>query len=245
MLEVFNIDWPAHRNVNAITTTRLGGISRGVYRGLNLGNHVNDEKAAVEHNRKLLRTRLNLVHEPKWLNQVHGVNIVNADELFDIAEADGSYTTKRQCICAILTADCLPVFLSDLKGSTVGLFHAGWRGLADGILRKAVNAMNRKPAELIAAVGPAISQDAFEVGLEVKQQFESSFNGTSAFFAAGNEANKYYADLYGLARTQLYQLGVTSVWLPHDVCTYNDSHRFYSFRRDGQTGRMASLIWMS
>ena len=245
MFEVFNIEWPAKNNVNALTTTRLGGISRGVYRGLNLGDHVGDEQAAVDHNRDLIRTKLNLPSHPKWLNQVHGVNIVNADDLHEVADADGSYTTKSRCVCAILTADCLPVFISDEKGTTAGVFHAGWRGLANGILSNAVRAMQSNPGELIAAIGPAIGHQAFEVGNEVKQIFESRYSCVTDLFIRAEKHDHYYADLYGLAEAQLYQLGLKYVWLPGSVCTYNDAHRFFSYRRDGQTGRMASLIWLS
>ena len=245
MIEIFNIGWSAQKNIHAFTTTRLGGISKGIYQGLNLGDHVCDQKEAVEHNRKLLRTQLNLPQEPRWLNQVHGINILNANQLSDVVDADGSYTTKRNCVCAILTADCLPVFICDSKGTCVGLVHAGWRGLANGILGRAVEAISSESNELIAAVGPAIGHTAFEVGTEVKQIFESKFDDVSDFFTPGQTPHHFYADLYGLAEAQLYQLGLKSVWLPTDVCTYNDEHRFYSYRRDGQTGRMASLIWIS
>lgn len=244
MLETFRIDWPAHRQVNALTTTRVGGISRGVYRGLNLGDHVNDDRSVVNHNRKLLRTELKLRQEPKWLCQVHGLNIVDAANLSSFVEADGSFTTQRHCVCVVLTADCLPVFISDIEGAMVGLFHAGWRGLANGILVKAVEAMGHRPGNLIAALGPAISRNAFEVGVDVKHRFETNFSGMSRYFTRASHHDKYFADLYGIAEAQLSQLGVGSVWLPGDVCTYADPQRFYSYRRDGQTGRMASLIWI-
>ena len=245
MIETFSIDWPAHPDVVALTTTRIGGVSRGVYRGLNLGDHVYDDKKAVDHNRAQLKKHLRLSGEPKWLKQVHGVDIVDAGNLSEAVEADGSYTTRRQCVCAILTADCLPVFISDLTGTKVGLFHAGWRGLADGILVHAVEAMGHRPGNLIAALGPAISQQAFEVGIEVRNRFEARFDGMSGYFARAGHTDKFFADLYGIARAQLYQLGIKSVWMPQYICTYHDADRFYSFRRDGQTGRMASLIWIS
>lgn len=245
MLEVFNISWPASKNVHAFTTTRIGGVSRGVYRGLNLGDHVNDEQAAVDQNRKLLSTYLKLPAPPKWLNQVHGVNITIANNLLETVDGDGSYTTNRKCVCAILTADCLPVFISDVKGRSVGVFHAGWRGLANGILSNAVSAMRFHSDELIAAIGPAISQQAFEVGREVKQIFESRYSCAAGFFLPSDRPGYYYADLYGLAKAQLIHLGLNSVWLPGPVCTFKDQRRFFSYRRDGQTGRMASLIWIS
>ncbi len=245
MIEVFNINWPAEKNVHALTTTRHGGISTGKYRGLNLGDHVDDEQAAVEYNRKRLKTDLNLPAEPKWLNQVHGVNIVNADDLSGVVDADGSYATKSNCVCAILTADCLPVFISNTQGTAVGLFHAGWRGLANGILSKAVTTMSAHSDCLIAAIGPAISHQSFEVGSDVKAIFNSRYSDVSDFFHRSKRRNHYYADLYGLAETQLYQQGVKSVWLPGSVCTYKDEKRFFSYRRDGQTGRMASLVWIS
>lgn len=244
MLDVVNIDWPAPANVKAFTTTRRGGISTDIYQGLNLGSHVNDHNAHVEENRKRLQECLSLPSQPKWLNQIHGVNIVNADKVSELVDADGSYTTTPRCVCAVLTADCLPVFISDLKGSIVGVFHAGWRGLADGILNNAVKTIGVHSPDLVAALGPAISQSAFEVGVEVKQCFASKYTGTDDFFQPSKKHNHYYADLYGLAEAQLYQLGVKSVWRPKSVCTYKESDQFYSYRRDGQTGRMASLIWM-
>ena len=244
MLDVFNIDWPAATNVKAYTTTRPGGISTGAYQGLNLGDHVNDVKEHVDENRKRLQDRLSIPAQPKWLNQIHSVNIVDASKVSEPVDADGSYTTSPRCVCAVLTADCLPVFISDSKGTIVGVFHAGWRGLANGILRNAVKTMAMHSPELVAALGPAISQAAFEVGAEVKQNFESKYSGVAGFFQPAKKRNHYYADLYGLAEAQLYQLGVNSVWRPKSACTYNDSDQFYSYRRDGQTGRMASLIWI-
>ena len=245
MLDVFEIDWPAGNNVHAVTTTRNGGNSSGVYRSFNLGDHVNDDQDTVDRNRRLLKNSLSLPACPKWLNQVHGVNVVNANNLSKVITADGSYTTTTACVCAVLTADCLPVFISDQKGSVVGVFHAGWRGLANGILKNAVEALQVHSNELIAALGPAISQNAFEVGIEVKQYFDSRYCGVSGFFVQGEKPDHFFADLYGLAQAQLYQYGVKSVWLPGEVCTYKDSDRFYSYRRDGQTGRMASLIWIT
>lgn len=245
MLEVFDIGWNANKNVRAITTTRIGGVSRGAYSELNLADHVNDKQDSVDQNRELLVTNLHLPASPKWLKQVHGVDIVKAENLSGPVEADGSYTTVSNCACAVLTADCLPVFISDTKGTAVGVFHAGWRGLADGILSNAVKAMRKHADYLIAAVGPAIGHNAFEVGKEVKQIFESKHGRVSEFFIPAQRPGHFYADLYGLAESQLYQLGIQSVWLPRSVCTYSDKFRFFSYRRDGQTGRMASLIWIT
>ncbi len=245
MIDIFNIGWSAPANINALTTTRQGGISQGNYKGLNLANHVNDNDKLVEQNRAILAEELNIHESPKWLNQTHSTNVVNADGLNEVADADGAYTTRANCICAVLTADCLPVFIADIKGQSVGVFHAGWRGLANGILTSAVNAMKPHSQGLIAAIGPAISQSSFEVGSEVREMFLTESDSAKDYFVPSNNQDHFYADLYGLAKMQLYNMGVESVWLPESTCTYKDSERFYSYRRDGQTGRMASLIWIS
>ena len=244
MPEFVNIDWPVPAKVKALTTTRLGGVSTGVYHSLNLGNHVNDNNEHVVQNRKRLNDCLKLPAQPKWLNQVHSVKIVNADNVSGRVDADGSYTISPRCVCVVLTADCLPVFISNSSGTIVGVFHAGWRGLANGILVNAVKTMSMHSPELIAALGPAISQSAFEVGAEVKEEFSSKFKNAERYFLPSKRQNHFYADLYGLAQAQLKQLGVKSVWQPKSACTYTQSQQYYSYRRDGQTGRMASLIWI-
>ena len=183
---------------------------------------------------------------PNWLNQVHSTKVVVADQINSRVDADGSYTTEPECICAVLTADCLPVFIADEAGQCVGVFHAGWRGLANGILENAVDSMKKNSQNrLIAAIGPSISQMSFEVGTEVKEVFCSDNSGNKRFFKKSNNKGHFYSDLYGLAKQQLLDLGVRSVWVDESVCTYKDSQRFYSYRRNGQTGRMASLIWFS
>jgi len=247
MINLFNIGWSAPANVHALTTTRQGGVSEGVYQGLNLANHVEDCDSAVNRNREILNKELNLNRQPKWLNQTHSTNIVIADQISEtsIVDADGTFTTNHNCICAVLTADCLPVFITDENGRSVGVFHAGWRGLANGILVNAVNIMKPHSGELIAAIGPAISQSSFEVGNEVRDVFLTGNQKTEECFIPSNNRGHFFADLYGLAKIQLLDMGVKSVWLPESVCTYKDYQHFYSYRRDGQTGRMASLIWIS
>ncbi len=245
MIDIFKINWPARSNVHALTTTRIGGVSRSMYSGLNLGDHVNDNPDHVKQNRSLLAQQLNLAAEPKWLNQTHSTNIVAADQVDVPVDADGSYSMQPGTICAVLTADCLPVFICDTEARCVGVFHAGWRGLLNGILEQAVQAMQPVSNQLMAAIGPSISQPSFEVGAEVRDVFIERYNNVESFFVVSNNPDHFYADLYGLAKKQLIDLGIQSVWLPESVCTYKDSARFYSYRRDGQTGRMASLIWIS
>ncbi len=245
MINIFEIKWPVSANVYTLTTTRIGGVSKGVYAGLNLAEHVNDIADDVAQNRQILMHELNLISNPKWLNQTHSTNIVIADQADSIVDADGSYTMQPGCICAVLTADCLPVFLADSAGRCVGVFHAGWRGLANGILVNAVQSMANHSDHLLAAIGPAISQLSFEVGAEVKEIFVQSNSNNKKFFVDSTNKGHFYADLYGLAKKQLLDLGVKSVWLNESVCTFKDSGRFYSYRRDGQTGRMASLIWFT
>ena len=228
-----------------MTTTRAGGYSKEQYSGLNLALHVNDNQDTVARNRSLIKTALNLPSEPIWLNQTHSTRVIKAEKALGNDDADGCITTTPNCVCCVMTADCLPVFIADANGGAVGLFHAGWRGLADGILDKAVSKFNSPGKHLVAALGPAISQSSFEVGAEVKDLFTSKFLSAARFFTPSQHPHRFYADLYGLAKLNLKELGIKSVWQPESVCTYKDAAKFYSYRRDGQTGRMASFIWMT
>lgn len=223
--------WPAPGNVRSLITTRTGGTSLPPYASLNLGGHVGDDPEHVAENRK--RLRAHLPSDPKWLNQVHGTTVVNLDdpETFD---ADGAFTRTEGVVCAVLTADCLPVLLAGKH--CVGALHAGWRGLASGIVEETVLAMGEAP--LIAYLGPAIGQDAFEVGEEVCDAFPLD----RPAFRRGRDG-KWHADLYSIARAKLERLGVTEVY-GGNYCTFNEASRFFSYRRDGRTGRMGSFIWL-
>ena len=236
-------NWPAPTKVRALITTRSGGVSQGVYDSMNLGDHVGDEAANVTQNRALLRTHLPA--EPKWLQQVHGIEVANADTLSDVAQADASIAQRAGTVCTVLTADCLPVLLCDENASAVGAAHAGWRGLAGGVVETTVAAMRVDPAHLMAYLGPAIGPQAFEVGDEVRQIFIAADRAAAqAFVPSAKDSTKWLADIYQLARLRLKKIGVQRVY-GGDFCTYSDVDRFYSYRRDGATGRMASLIWLT
>jgi len=258
--EVLPADWPAPANVRALTTTRAGGVSRGPYESLNLGDHVGDDPDAVRQNRKRLYEALALPAEPVWLRQVHGVHVIDAATAAPGVEADGAWSDRPGVVCAVLTADCLPIFLCDRKGTRVALLHAGWRGLAGGIVESGVRALNASPEELLVWLGPAIGSDSYEIGEDMRRAFVDSDAGAAeAFRPVGTE--RWRADLYALARRRLRQAGVRAVH-GGGHCTLRERERFYSFRRagmrqcrgrqdaesdrrDGVTGRMASLIWLA
>jgi YfiH family protein len=233
-------DWPAPVSVRALVTTRAGGVSEGPYASMNLATHVGDDAAAVAENRRRLRGRVPA--EPLWLSQVHGIAVVRAEDAAEGAEADAAYTRRKGRACAVLTADCLPVLLCNDAGTAVCAAHAGWRGLAGGIIESAVRAMGEPPARLLAWLGPAIGPQAFEVGTEVRETFLAHSQEAVAAFAA-KENGKWLADLYRLAAQRLNALGITRVF-GGDFCTFNEAERFYSFRREKATGRLASLIWV-
>ena len=237
-------DWPAPAGVHAAFTLRAGGVSRPPFHSFNTASHVGDEPSAVEENRARLRESLELPAEPAWLTQVHGRRVASLDAedaTGSLGEADAAVTRAAGRVCAIQVADCMPVLFAAADGSAVGAAHAGWRGLAGGVLEATVRAMNTTPGELLAWLGPAIGQAHFEVGEEVRAAFLAADAGASAAFAA-NEKGRWQCDLYGLARRKLAAIGVRSVhgggW-----CTYGDAARFFSYRRDGRCGRMAALIW--
>lgn len=238
-------DWPAPGNVRACATTRHGGVSRGAYAGLNLGQHVGDDPAAVAENRRRLRAALELPAEPVWLNQVHGITIAEPAQKNPVpfSAADASIARGTGIVCAITTADCLPVLFCDQAGTIAAAAHAGWRGLAAGVLEAAVAAMKVAPGDLFAWLGPAIGPQVYEVGDEVRATFVAAHSEAGRAFVA-HGAGKWLCDLYRLARQRLAAVGVTAVY-GAGLCTFTDSARFYSFRRDGRTGRMASLIWLA
>lgn len=233
--------WPAPAHVRALVTTRNGGISNGPYSSLNLGDHVGDTPQAVARNRAILREHL--PSDPLWLNQVHTTGVVETATACGVPEADASVARQENQVCAVLTADCLPVLLCDRGGTVVAAAHAGWRGLAAGVIEQTVASMGVAPHELLAWFGPAIGPDAFEVGEEVRTAFVSLHPAAAQAFRP-SQTGKWLADLYRLARLRLAECGVNQVY-GGDFCTFRDSQRFYSYRRDRTTGRMASLIWLT
>ncbi|ODM28363.1 multi-copper polyphenol oxidoreductase [Marinobacter adhaerens] len=240
-------DWSAPDRVRALSTTRAGGVSGRPWDSLNLGSHVEDNPDNVQQNRLRLAESADLTSERiGWLNQVHGTDVVELtpDNVGQIAKADASYTRHPGIACAILTADCLPVVLSDSEGTVVGAAHCGWRSLCGGVIENLVNVMAVAPETLQAWLGPAIGPDSFEVGPEVRDAFlEYDPKAARAFKAKGARAGHFMADIYVLATLRLNHLGVSSV-TGGGLCTVQDSDRFFSYRRDGQTGRMATLVWL-
>ncbi|WP_415904608.1 peptidoglycan editing factor PgeF [Neptuniibacter sp. QD48_55] len=236
-------DWNAPRGVKAFTTTRFDGVSGGAYKGLNLGDHVKDDPEHVKQNRQILIDELGLQRNPQWLSQVHGIDIIEAKVDGVCLEADGCWSQEKGQACIVMTADCLPVLFADGDGKRVAAVHAGWRGLLDGILEQAVGGF-QKPENLHVWLGPAIGPDAFEVGQEVRDQFVAvQAQANQAFTPVEGSSGKFLADIYQLARQRLNSVGVNFV-SGGEYCTYTDAERFYSYRRDGVTGRMASLIWI-
>ncbi|XLX41385.1 peptidoglycan editing factor PgeF [Ectopseudomonas mendocina] len=232
-------DWPAPVNVRACVTTRSGGVSAAPFDSFNLGDHVDDDPAAVASNRQHLVDALGC--RPAWLRQVHGIVVAEADPTV-VIEADGNWTSTPGVACTAMTADCLPALFCDRAGTRVAAAHAGWRGLAGGVLEATVKALGVAPQELLVWLGPAIGPAAFEVGAEVREAFvRQHAEAVSAFVPSAN-AGKFMADIYQLARIRLAAIGVTSV-SGGGLCTYSDS-RFYSYRRSARTGRFASLIWL-
>jgi len=235
-------DWPVPAAVRAVTTTRQGGVSKGCYASMNPADHVGDDPAAVSANREILQQALGLPAQPLWLQQVHGTAVVNAATVGSPVQADAAYSTQAGVVCAVLTADCLPVLLADKTGQCVAAIHAGWRGLLAGVIEQSVSAMGRPDGDLLAWLGPAIGPAAFQVGDEVRDAFMAhDALATVAFRQAAD--GKWFADLYQLARQRLAGCGVTAVY-GGGYCSYTDAARFYSYRRDGTTGRMATLIWL-
>ena len=243
--------WPAPANVRALITTRTGGVSRGPYGappldsgGMNIGLASGDDVADVAANRALLRTALPA--DPRWLNQVHGAMVVDAAQMQSSAVADASFTDAPNVVCVVSIADCMPVLVADDSGRCVGVAHAGWRGLAAGVIQATAQSMRERldnsRAELIAYLGPAIGPRHFEVGAEVLDAIRAKLPHAERAFAAQSNG-KYLADLFALGRQALDQAGITLVYGGGD-CTFSDPTRFYSFRRDRTTGRHAALIWL-
>ena len=282
-------DWPAPGNVKALQTTRHGGVSVAPYDTLNLGMHVGDVPRAVAHNRQSLAPFM--PSEPVWLEQVHGTEVANADAAACRVVADGSVARRRGSVCVVMTADCLPVLLCDEAGSVVGAVHAGWKGLAAGVIEATVKEMGVAPHQLLAWLGPAIGPEAFEVGAEVREAFIAQQAQAAEAFAIVPKAkanelpvtavrpelvegrtarntglvsasvhgstssprteilsvaslDKFHADIYLLARQRLAALGISRVF-GGSYCTYHQKDKFFSYRRDGVTGRMGTFIWLA
>jgi YfiH family protein len=235
-------DWPAPAHVGALVTERAGGVSVGRYSSFNLAAHVGDTPDAVRENRRRLVRGFELPSEPVWLDQVHGTRIADLDS-GPSGPADGAVTRRPGVVCPILTADCLPVLLTDRAGTRVGAAHAGWRGLAAGIVPAAVAAMGLPSRDLLAWLGPAIGPKAYEVGDEVRAAFLARDPAASAAFAA-NAHGRWQADLYSLARLSLAAAGVAAIF-GGGFCTATEVERFFSHRREAPCGRMASLIWLA
>jgi len=246
-LEKIEADWPAPSHIHAFTTTRAGGVSTGPYAGLNLGERCGDQLDSVLENRRRLGAHLSSCVASQtltWLHQVHGTQVVElpiGDPNSTLLEADGAWSQTPQQVCAVLTADCLPVLFCDQQGTRVAAAHAGWRGLLNGVLERTVEAMSTQPDQIMAWLGPAISQSCFEVGPEVIEAFIAIQREAEQAFLPG-QGDRWYADLYSLARLRLRSKGVEHIY-GEPRCTFSDEQRFYSFRRDHTTGRMASLIW--
>lgn len=240
-LELIRPDWPAPPGVRAFSSTRAGGVSLAPYDSLNLGGHVGDRPEAVAENRRRLVEQAALPREPVWLDQVHGVRVLRLDADTPQGEtADACWTDAAGVPCAVMSADCLPVLLCSRDGRYVAAAHAGWRGLVHGVLEATLAALPVAPAELLAWMGPAIGPEAFQVGEEVHAAFVAAAPEDARHFTADGE--RWRADLFGLARARLHRAGLSAVY-GGGLCTYSQTARFFSHRRDGRSGRIVSLIW--
>ncbi len=233
-------DWPAPAGVKACVTTRTGGVSLAPFDSLNLGDHVDDSPAAVAENRRRLTDHFSIA--PAWLQQVHGIDVVHADPS-QVARADASWTATPGIACTSMTADCLPVLFCDRAGTRVAAAHAGWRGLAAGVLEATLDSLAVAPDQVLVWLGPAIGPTAFEVGPEVREAFVRQMPEAQQAFVPSANAGKFMADIYLLARLRLAARGVTAVY-GGGFCTVSDP-RFFSYRRSPRTGRFASLIWLA
>ena len=236
-----SIDWPAPPGVRVLSSFRSGGASAPPYASLNLGDHVGDDPQAVAMNRRRLKAAAGLPAEPVWLEQVHGVNVADLDSKEPHGPADAAISRRPLRVCAILTADCLPLVFASESGDTIGAAHAGWRGLSKGVIGATVRAMGVPPQRLIVWLGPAIGPRHFEVGAEVREAF-LRLDAQDADAFERNARGRFMADLAMLARRQLGRLGISSI---HGVaeCTYTRADRYFSHRRDGNTGRQGTFIW--
>jgi YfiH family protein len=242
MSNYFIPEWPAPSHIKSMQTLRSGGKSESVYNSFNLATHVNDDINSVQMNRALLSQHL--PNEPFWLNQTHGIDVIELPST--LLNGDASYTKNKNIVCVVQTADCLPLLVTNKKGTVVAAIHAGWRGLLNGVIENTLHQMNVSPDECLVWLGPAISQKHFEVGGDVKHSFcEKYHEAEKAFQSVSNQ--KWLADIYALAKIRLESLGIHEVFggsIANDYCTYVQHEDYFSYRRDGETGRMASLIWI-
>jgi YfiH family protein len=231
-------NWNAPANVHAVMTTRNGGVSKLPYDSFNLATHVDDDLENVLENRRLLKTELSLPNEPFWLEQIHSNVVVEASTNLVLPQADASFSDKKDVVCVVMTADCLPVLMCSTDGTQIAAVHAGWRGLESGIISNTVAALKTK--DLIVWLGAAIGAERFKVGDDVREAFlKKSVNYAAAFKIC---EKGWLADIYQLARIELAHLGITKIY-GGEFCTMTDTECFYSYRREKQTGRMATLIW--
>lgn len=244
MIKLITPHWPAPPGVHAFSTTRAGGVSFSPWNSLNVGAHCGDNAEHVAINRARVFEAMNLPSSPVWLEQVHGNKVLKLEgQYLENKRADASWTTSPNVVCAVMTADCLPVLFCNFRGTEVAAAHAGWRGLCEGVLENTVAAFQDRPENLIAWLGPAIGPGAFEVGSEVRDAFMAKSVLAEKAFKPQVEEGKYLADIYQLARQRLVSCGVRNI-SGGDRCTFNESDDFFSYRRDQITGRMASFIWL-
>lgn len=243
MLDLIIPHWPAPHWIKAYTTTRYGGFSQAPFDSLNVGLHVGDDPNCVTKNRQLLQSSLGLKKQLLWLEQVHGNIVISADHPTNIFTADAIYSKKEHAVCAIQTADCLPLLICSVSSYCIAAVHAGWKGLNNGVIENTILALECPPRDLLVWLGPAIGPEAFIVGEDVVQAFiEKDHAAQTAFHYIGR--NKWQANLYKLAKQHLHKLGINTVY-GGEYCTYTDQKRFFSYRRDHVTGRMLSFIWIN
>ncbi|KHF26222.1 hypothetical protein JV46_15570 [Solemya velum gill symbiont] len=235
-------DWPVPASIRAISTMRHGGVSAAPWASLNLGDHVGDDSQHVAHNRAELIRAAEIPAEPHWLRQVHGCDVVETQQVQGGCDADAACSFQSNEVCVVMTADCLPVLICDRSGTMVAAAHAGWRGLCDGVLEAAIAKLDSPAENLMAWLGPAISQQAFEVGEEVRDAFIARDSSAQEAFIQ-NQQGRWMADIYQLARQRLESAGVADIY-GGNYCTFTEESDFFSYRRDGITGRMASMIWI-
>ena len=235
-------DWPAPDNIKAVNTARIGGISSPPYDGFNLADHVGDDVDRVASNRDYLIELAQLPSDPLWLEQTHSTLIIDSQNWHSGIEADAMISHNTNHVCVVMTADCLPILLCNQQGDTVAAVHAGWRGLAAGIIEKTIHSFSCNPYDIVAWLGPAIGPNQFEVGEDVYHAFTQHDPQAKLAFQQ-SDSEHYLADIYRLARQRLNNLGISAIY-GGDYCTVTDHQQFFSYRRDGVTGRMTSLIWI-
>jgi YfiH family protein len=235
-------NWNAPKQVKAFASTRIGGCSKPPYEGLNLGMHVGDDPILVQRNRELLQQQTQMPTAPVWLSQTHSTVVLEvAQPTNDVLDADGVITSSPNVVCSAMTADCLPVLITNTQGTQVAAIHAGWRGLAGGIVE---NALTHFSNDVMLWLGPAIGPQAFEVGEDVLQAFLDYDSKAATAFVPGKQQGKWWADMATLTRLRMAKLGIDQVF-DSGLCTYQDPQCFYSYRRDGVTGRQATFIWIN